>query len=298
MVCISVMKTPAALILMAVMTVVVILDLMVMDFIAVTQMNVLQMCHHVIPMPLVKIHMVHLFVNVTLDSLVMVLLVMHLMTVLNLIMIMECGNVLLDSPAMNLTVKISTNVMTHHVQPTQVVQTLWDPFTAHVTMVTLVMDLIAVISMNVTQVHVSMRFAITMMVVSVVVAKLGSLLAQARLIASMSMNAPILTLVAPIQNAGILLVLLPVPASMDIVSKAQNFYTSSITLLTSSAANHVTVLMSTSVSLMFVITMRSAPITSAHTRANVMMDLMVMVLPVTTVTNVDLTPHVTKVPFV
>ena len=45
----------------------------------------------------------------------------------------------------NLIVKISTNVMTHHVPPTQVVQTLSDHFTVHVTMVTLVMDLIAVI---------------------------------------------------------------------------------------------------------------------------------------------------------
>jgi len=246
MVCISVMKTPAALILMAVMTVVVILDLMVMVFIAVIPMNVLQMCHHVILMPLVKIHMVHLFVNVMLVLLVMVLLVMHSMIALNLIMTMACGNVLLDLPVMNWTVKISTNVMTHHAPPTQVVQILWDHFTAHVTMVTLVMDLIAVISMNVMQVHVSMRFAITMMVVSVVVAKMDSLLAQAQLIASMSTNATILTLVAPIQNARILLVLLLVPASMDIVSKAQNFYTSSITLRRSSVThvtNHVTVLM-------------------------------------------------------
>jgi len=49
---------------------------------------------------------------------------------------------------------------------------------------------------------------------------------------------------------------------------------------------------------MFVITMLAAPITSAHTRANVMMDLMVMVSRVTTVTNVAWTHPVTKAPFV
>lgn len=70
-------------------------------------------------------------------------------------------------------------------------------------------------------------------------------------------------------------------------SKAQNFYTSSITLPTSSVANHVTVLMLTNVNLMFVMSMVHVQITLVLIRVNVMMDLMVMAPPVMTVTNVD-----------
>ena len=62
-----------------------------------------------------------------------------------------------------------------------------------------------------------MLFEITMMVVSVAVAKLDSLLVQAQLIASISTNVMLPTLAALMQNARILLALTPAPVTMDIV---------------------------------------------------------------------------------
>jgi hypothetical protein len=130
---------------MAPMIAVVILDSMVTDFIVPMPMNVLTKFPHVIQTQVVKILMVHLFANVKLVSSVMALLAMHLTIALSSMRIMVCGNVLMDSLVMNLIVRISTNVMTHHVQPMQHAQTRWDHFIAHVTMVIRVMDSSAVI---------------------------------------------------------------------------------------------------------------------------------------------------------
>ena len=106
--------------------------------------------------------------------------------------------------------------------PTHPVQILWVHSIVHATTVTWVMASNAVTSMNVMLVLVSMHIAITMMVVSAAVAKLDLQSVQAKLIASISTNVLRPTLAAPIPTARILLVLIPAPATMDIVV---NFYT-------------------------------------------------------------------------
>jgi hypothetical protein len=91
--------------------------------------------------------------------------------------------------------------------------------------------------MNVMQVHVSMLFATITTVASVALAKRDSLLVQARLIASISMNVQVLTLVALMQNARILLVLTNALVTMDIVATVTIVW-----MLTNVLHHHVTML--------------------------------------------------------
>jgi hypothetical protein len=280
----NVTTTQAAQTSMAVMTAAVTLDLMVMVSLALIPMNVSPIL--AILMPLARIPLVLLSVSVILALLVMVEAAKLLMIELNSTKKMVCGSVLMDLLVMNSTVKTSMNVMTHHAPEMHLVQTQWDHFTVHVMMVTWVMDSNAMTLTNVMQVHVSTPFAQTTMADSLAAVNQDSNPVQAILIASTSTNVLPMMPVAPTLHAKTPLDPIPAHATMDIVSKAQNFYTSSITRLTR-AANHVTALMLTNVSLMSVMTTPAVPIQSVLILVPATKDTMVMVQAVTTEMNVS-----------